>query len=476
MSDYELVVIGAGPGGYVAAIRAAQLGMRTALAERAEVGGTCLNRGCIPTKALAYAAHLMLEIRNARKAGISLGPADINIEQVYGRKDEIVSQLRAGVEELLSGNGVRLMRGRAVIEAKGDVKSVRVGDSSVTAERILIATGGVPARLSIPGADLAGVLTSDDILGGLDGLNGPGAPKNFCKRLVIIGGGVIGVEFAGIFNAFGADVTVIEAMDRLIPTMDREISQNLQMILKRRSVHIHTSAAVKGIERADGGLVCRFERKDTDESAAGDAVLVSVGRRANTDGLFSDGTDIGLEHGMIPVDGNFETKVKGIYAVGDVIKGGVQLAHAASAQGIRAVSLMASEPSPLELDVIPSCIYTDPEIASVGITADDARRGGIPCKTGKFVMSANGKNVIEMAERGFVKAVFHGESEVLLGAQMMCPRATDMIGEFALALANRMTMEQMSRVIHAHPTFSEAIGEAVEDVRSLAIHIMPRKR
>jgi dihydrolipoamide dehydrogenase len=442
--------------------------MRTAIAERAEVGGTCLNRGCIPTKTLMHAAHLMGEIRNARRIGISLGAVDIDIERVYEHKNEVVSQLRAGVEDLLSGNGVRLMRGRAVIErADGGVYRVRVGDSAVTAERVLIATGGMPVRLSIPGADLPGVLTSDDVLGKPGGLR---------RRLTIIGGGVIGVEFAGIFNMFGADVTIIEAMDRLIPSMDREISQNLQMILKRGSVRIHTSAAVKGIERADGGLRCVFEKKGAPESALGDAILVSIGRRADTDGLFSDGTDIGLDRGMIPVDENFETKVKGIYAVGDVVKGGAQLAHAASAQGIRAVSLMASEPAPVDLSVIPYCVYTDPEIASVGIDADGAKRAGIPCKTGKFVMSANGKNVIEMAERGFVKVVFHAESEVILGAQMMCPRATDMIGEFASALANRLTREQMSKAMHAHPTFAEAIGEAVEDTRSLAIHIMPRKR
>jgi dihydrolipoamide dehydrogenase len=217
-------------------------------------------------------------------------------------------------------------------------------------------------------------------------------------------------------------------------------------------------------------------KKDSSGSADGDAILISVGRRADTEGLFSEGVDVGLDRGMIPVDENFETKVKGIYAVGDVIKGGVQLAHAASAQGIRAVSLMASAPSPIDLSVIPSCIYTDPEIASVGITADDAKRAGIPYKTGKFVMSANGKNLIEMAERGFVKAVFHEESEVLLGAQMMCPRATDMIGEFASALTNRMTAEQMLKAMRAHPTFYEAIGEAVEDVKSLAINIMPRNR
>jgi dihydrolipoamide dehydrogenase len=467
MSDYELVVVGAGPGGYVAAIRAAQLGMRTVVVERAEVGGTCLNRGCIPTKALIRVAHLMGEIKNAGRLGISLGAAGLDIGQVYERKNEVVSQLRSGIEELLSGNGVRLIRGRAVIEADGASKRVRAGDSLITAERILIAAGGMPARLSIPGADLPGVLTSDEMLG---------KSGNIYKRLVIIGGGVIGVEFAGIFNAFGADVTVIEAMDRLIPTMDREISQNLQMILKRRSIHVHTSATVKSIDRADGGLRCQFEKKGSSESADGDAILISVGRRADTEGLFSEGTDVGLDRGMIPVDENFETKVKGIYAVGDVIKGGVQLAHAASAQGIRAVSLMASAPSPIDLSVIPSCIYTDPEIASVGITADDAKRAGIPCKTGKFVMSANGKNLIEMAERGFVKAVFHEESEVLLGAQMMCPRATDMIGEFASALANRMTAEQMLKAMRAHPTFYEAIGEAVEDVKSLAINIMPRKK
>ncbi|MDR1915949.1 MAG: dihydrolipoyl dehydrogenase [Synergistaceae bacterium] len=467
MSDYELVVVGAGPGGYVAAIRAAQLGMRTAIVERSEVGGTCLNRGCVPTKSLMHAAHLMGEIKNARRMGITLGSIDLNIEQVYERKNEVVNQLRTGVEDLLAGNGVRLMRGRAVIESAGEIKQVRVGDFVVSADKILIATGGMPTRLSIPGADLPGVLTSDDILG---------KSGTLYKHLTIIGGGVIGVEFAGIFNAFGADVTIIEAMDRLIPTMDREISQNLQMILKRRAVHIHTAAGVKSIESVEGGLKCLFEKKDTAESVTGDAVLISVGRRANTDGLLSERIEISMDRGMIPVDENFETEIEGIYAVGDVVKGGVQLAHFASSQGVCAVAAMLSESAPIDLSVVPSCIYTDPEIASVGITADEAKRRGIPCRTGKFVMSANGKNVIEMAERGFVKVVFHEESDVLLGAQMMCPRATDMIGEFASGIANHLTVRDMSKVMRAHPTFSEAMGEAIEDVDARAIHIMPRKR
>lgn len=464
MPDYDLTVIGAGPGGYVAAIRAAQLGMRVALAERGEVGGTCLNRGCIPTKTLMHTAHLMQELRHAEAIGLNVGGLSLDTVRLYERKNEVVEQLRGGIEELLKGNGIELIRGEAGILGPG---RVRIGDRTVASANILIAVGGKPIRLPLPGMDLPGVQTSDEVLEGSGELP---------QKLVIIGGGVIGVEFATLYNAFGCDVTIIEAMDRVLPGTDREISQNLQMILKRRGVTIHTSSVLKGVEQQDGALVCRFLAKAKEVVASCDRVLVSVGRKACTDGLLDDALDLALERGTIPVGDRYETCIKGIYAVGDVIKGGIQLAHVASAQGINAVSAMCGVEPPLDMKAVPSCIYTDPEIASVGIGADEAKKNGLPVQVGKFVMSANGKNVIEMADRGFVKIVSRQADDIVIGAQLMCPRATDMIGELATAVSNELTIGQLVRVIRAHPTFNEAVTEAAEDTHGRAVHILPRKK
>ena len=293
---------------------------------------------------------------------------------------------------------------------------------------------------------------------------------------VIIGGGVIGVEFATVYGALGCEVTIVEAMDRILPTMDKEISQNLSMILKRRGVKIFTGARVERIEQAEGGLACTFSAKGKEQAAQAEGVLVSIGRRANTEGLFAQGLDLHLERGAIPVDERFESCVKGIYAIGDVVKGNIQLAHVASAQGLHVAAVIAGEQPSTDLSLVPSCIYTNPEIASVGMTEADAKAAGIPVRTGKFIMSANGKTVIEMADRGFIKVVFDSQTNRLLGAQMMCCRATDMIGELCTAIRGGMTLEQLASVIRPHPTFNEAVTEAVEDVLGHAVHAAPKRR
>lgn len=467
MHDYDLVVIGAGPGGYVAAIRAAQFGMKVALVEKDKIGGTCLNRGCVPTKAMLHTAVLMREIKSCGEFGITVSDAALNIDKLYERKNEVSRTLREGINGLLSANGVDVYQCEAKILDPGHVKA---GEDILCTVNILIATGSRPIRLPIPGLDLPDILDSDELLADTGKLY---------KRLVIIGGGVMGVEFAAIYNLLGCEVTVIEALDRILPTMDREISQNLRMILKRRGVEIHTGALLESVEKSGDGLVCSFSVKGKGEKIACDGILLTVGRALNTDELLAGGLDLEIEDGFIPVDENFETCIKGIYAIGDVVKGGPQLAHAASAHGLTAVCAMAGKDKAKyapDMSVVPACVYTDPEIAFVGITADEASSLGIPVKTGKFIMSANAKSIIEMAERGFVKLVFHEESEVLLGAQLMCPRATDMIGELATAVANKLTLHQITRVIRAHPTFGEAVTEAAEEAEGLAVHIMPQRR
>lgn len=462
--QYQLVVIGAGPGGYVAAIRAAQLGLRVAVVEDRAVGGTCLNRGCIPTKALLHSAELLEQIRASERFGIRAEGVSYDFPAIHARKDEVVSQLVSGIEGLFQANKITLVRGKALV---ADARTVRVGDTVLEAENILIATGSEPVRPPIPGLELPGVVTSDALL--------TGGGQDY-KQLLIIGGGVIGVEFATVYGALGCEVTIVEAMDRILPTMDREISQNLSMILKRRGVKIFTGARVERIEQAEGGLACTFSAKGKEQAAQAEGVLVSIGRRANTEGLFAQGLDLHLERGAIPVDERFESCVKGIYAIGDVVKGNIQLAHVASAQGLHVAAVIAGEQPSTDLSLVPSCIYTNPEIASVGMTEADAKAAGIPVRTGKFIMSANGKTVIEMADRGFIKVVFDSQTNRLLGAQMMCCRATDMIGELCTAIRGGMTLEQLASVIRPHPTFNEAVTEAVEDVLGHAVHAAPKRR
>lgn len=456
---YDLIVLGAGPGGYVAAIRAAQLGLRTAVVENRQVGGTCLNRGCIPTKTLMHTAHLLHELKSCEKIGLRVENVTYDYAAMHARKDEVISQLRGGIEGLLKANRIDLLSGTGTIAAPG---TVLVDGAPYGTGKILIATGSAPARPPIPGLDLPGVVTSDELL----------TENKLYQRLAIIGGGVIGMEFATIYNALGCEVTVIEAMPRILPTMDKEISQNLSMILKKRGVRIFTGAMVEKVEGVDG-LTVHFKAKEKAESVQADGVLVSIGRRANT--ACAGDVELGIERGMVPVNGSFETRVPGIYAIGDVVKGGIQLAHAASAQGINAVCAMCGREPETDLSVVPACIYTDPEIASAGMTADEAAAAGIPVKTGKALMTANGKTMITMGERGFIKLVFHAETEKLLGAQMMCERATDMIGELATAIGSGLTMKRLGAVIRPHPTFNEAVTEAVEAAEGRAIHTAPKK-
>ena len=313
----------------------------------------------------------------------------------------------------------------------------------------MIATCSRPASPPIPGAGLKGVMNSDELLE---------MKGDLFKRLVIIGGGVIGMEFATAYQAMGCQVTVLESMERILPGMDREISQNLKMIMKKRGADIYTGALVKEIVKTTGGLTCTYTEKGKECEVSADAVLIATGRRANTEGLFEDEMSPEMDRGCILVNQHFETSIPGIYAAGDVT-GGVQLAHAATAEALTAVAAMFSEPATICLGTVPGCVYTDPEIATAGLTADEAKEQGIPVKICKYPMSANGKSVLSLQERGFVKVLADPDSGRVLGAQMMCARATDMISQFVQAIEMGLTLENLGNVIYPHPTFSEAIGE-----------------
>lgn len=446
---YNLVIIGAGPGGYEAAIEAANMGMKVALVEKDKLGGTCLNRGCIPTKTLMHTADLVRDFAHASSIGVNIEGWQMDAAKMQERKNEVLDTLRSGIAALMKKGKVDVIEGHGVIEGTG---KVRVGDELLETENIMIATGSKTFVPPIEGVDTPGVVTSDELLDKADGIY---------EHLVIVGGGVIGMEFASLYAALGTKVTVIEALDRVLAPLDKEISQNVKMIGKKRGMDIHAKSMVEKFEAGENGNVVTYYReKEELKSVESDGVLVCIGRRPNTDGLFAEGVSVDMEKGKILVNDKYQTSMEGVYAIGDVI-GGVMLAHMATAEGRAAVAVMNGKEFTTNMNVVPSCVYTNPEIATVGITADEAKTAGRDVVTKKYIMSANGKSVLSAQERGFIKVVADAESKKILGAQMMCARATDMIGELALAIVNELTLEEVANLIHPHPTFVEGIGEAV---------------
>lgn len=446
---YDLIIIGAGPGGYEAALEAADKGMKVALIEKDKLGGTCLNRGCVPTKTLMHTADIARELKDAAKFGVNVSDYAVDAAKMQERKTEVLDTLRSGIAAMMKKGKVDVIEGIGVIEGTG---KVRVGDDVLEAKNIMIATGSKTFVPPIEGIDTPGVVTSDVLLDKADGIY---------EHLVIVGGGVIGMEFASLYAALGTKVTIIEALERVLAPLDKEISQNVKMIGKKRGMDIHAKAMVEKFEpAADGKIITYYREKDELQSVESDGVLVCIGRRACTDGLFADGVEVEMNRDKIVVNDKYETSIPGVYAIGDVI-GGIQLAHTATAEGRNAVAIMNGEEPTINMNVVPSCVYTNPEIATVGITADEAKAAGQAVITKKFIMSANGKSVLSDQERGFIKVVADAESRKILGAQMMCARATDMIGEFAIAISNELTLDDIADTIHPHPTFVEGINEAV---------------
>jgi len=468
---YDLVVIGAGPGGYVAAIKATKLGMKTAIVENRELGGTCLNRGCIPTKTIMHSSHLYYEAQNFEKLGLHLTGLSFDIKKIQERKEEVVLRIRNGIAGLLKANGVTIITGTAtILNSHSILLKQGTSEKEMMVNKILIATGSKPCIPDIDGIHQKNVVTSDELLSMSD---------KIYKKLLIIGGGVIGIEFATIYQELGCEVEIIEAMDRILPTMDKEISQSISMSLKKKGVKIHTKCKVVKITDV-GELCCEYEEGASNtmetsmKATVADGILISVGRKANTDGLFGKNFSLEMDRDKIKVDANFETSVKDIYAIGDVIKG-MQLAHAASAQGIAAVENMCGQIPSINLKVIPSCIYTSPEIATVGMNEEEAKANRYSVKVGKYPMLGNSKTILSMEERGYIKIVCDSTTDKLLGAQLVCARATDMVGEFATAIVNGLTIENLAAVIRPHPTYIEAVTEVVEDISGMAIHLIPRK-
>lgn len=463
--DKDLIVIGGGPGGYVAAIRAAQLGAKVCLIEKDKLGGTCLNRGCIPTKALYRNAEILNTLRDIDEFGISISGFDVDIEKIHCRKQCIIDQLVGGVAQLLKANNVEVINGNARFKDKSTIEVALVDGSTreISSNNIIIATGSAPAIPPIEGADDEGIYTSEDIL------NFDSIPSS----LAVIGGGVVGMELACIFNAMGTKVTVIEFLPNILGQIDSDIVKRLTVSLKKKGIDINLSTKVTKVEKSTNGYIVYGEGKKGEIKVEAEKLLISAGRTPVVKGLNIESIGIDFDRKGIKVGSDYETNVKGIYAIGDV-NGKLMLAHAASHQGMYvAEKIMGMEAAALN-HVVPSCVFVFPEIASVGITEDEAKRDEIPYKVSKFMFGANGKALALGEGEGFIKVIANDNE--LLGVHIMGPHASDLIHEGTLAIANKLKIENIKNTIHAHPTLSEAFSEAVMGLKGEAIHMVPPKR
>jgi dihydrolipoyl dehydrogenase len=458
--ERDLIVIGSGPGGYVAGIRAGQLGMRVAVVERdPKFGGTCLHRGCIPTKALLHTASLVDDIARAGRFGVTVGEATVDIAGAHAYKDKVVAKNAKGIEFLFKKNQVEGLHGTGRVVGPNEVEVAGPdGKRTYRARHILVATGSVPRDVPPAPVDGERVLNSDHIL------EIPQVPES----LIVLGAGAVGVEFASIFASFGSEVTLVEMLPRVLPIEDEEISAELERAFRKRGIEVLTGARLERVEKTATGVRARIEGADGWREAS--RLLVAVGRAPVTAELGLEGVGIELDRGYVPVDGFMRTSVPSIYAIGDVVRT-PWLAHVASAEGILAVEHMAGQPSrPLNYDQVPSVTYCDPEVGSVGLSEAKARERGRDVAVGKFPMSALGKAAILGKTEGFVKIVRDKRYDELLGVHIIGAHATDLIAEACVALRLESTTEELFRTIHAHPTLSEAVAEAAHAAVGHAIH------
>jgi dihydrolipoamide dehydrogenase len=458
--SYDLGILGGGPGGYVAAVRASQLGGKVALVEMGELGGTCLNRGCIPTKALLHCAELCEAARNGGSAGLAIGEFDASLGEMQRRCGQVVGQLRKGVEHLMQANGVTVVRGRGRL---ADARTIAVeGDSGaahIVCKNILLATGSVPSRIPVPGTDAPDILDSDRALTLTEP---PGS-------LAIIGGGVIGLEFGYLFAALDTKVTIIEMLDHILPNEDPEIVEVVARAFRRRKIAVHAPARVNEVRGADGKQVVVFSMGEKKQELEVEKVLVAVGRTPRSEGLGLEAVGIEMNRRAVKVNERMETSVPGIYACGDLI-GGWLLAHVAFAEGEVAAENAMGRDRVMDYRAVPACVYTQPEVASVGLSEPQAAEAGREVKVGRFFFRSSGK-ALAMGERdGLVKVVADAQTGEILGTQMVGPRVTDLIAEATLAVQQRLTVDQIAVTIHPHPTLSEPFWEAARDAFGRALH------
>ena len=458
MPDFDVVLIGSGPGGYVAAIHAARQGAKVAIVEQkaTEWGGTCLNWGCIPTKTLVQSAEVLRTVRRAAEFGVNVGESEIDWTAMQARKDRVVASMRQGVQGLLKSNGVEMVTGRGRLVGPG---RVAVDGRDLAGRNLILAPGSAVARPPFKGADLG--LTSDEIL----------SVATVPESLVVIGGGVVGMEFAGIFSLLGTRVTVIEMLDQLLTPLDPGVAQRFQQLMSKRGVSFHLSARVESLEKGAGGFRVKFEGQEVEA----EQVLVATGRRPNTDEMGLEEAGLALDRSAIKVDAHLRTNLEGVYAIGDATMISM-LAHTASYQGEVAVhNALGEHPVSADYTAIPACIYTEPEIAYVGLSEAQARAQGEQPKVGSFPFAALGRAMVLGETEGLVKVVADREGYVV-GVTIMGPRATDLIAEAVLAVHQGVTAAELTHAVHAHPTLPEALAEAALDVDGRAVHIAPRKK
>jgi dihydrolipoamide dehydrogenase len=459
---YDIAIIGGGPGGYVAAIYAGKKKAKVCLIERDELGGTCLNRGCIPTKALIHSANIVSEIKQAKRFGIITRDVQIDWNTIQKNKETIVKTLTKGVENLLKANGVKTYKGTAKLLDKNTIEiTYQTGQKeTITAQKIILATGSSPVIIPIPGYDLPGVITSDEALS-LDALP---------ESMLIIGGGVIGIELGYIYNTMGVDITIVEMLSQILPRQDEEIQKELRKILERQGIKIYTSSKVKAIEKTEDKLITTFETQEGVKQITTDRVLMAAGRKPNTEAVKDLNLDI--QKTGITVDEYLRTNIQNIYAIGDAT-GKSMLAHVASHQGITAAKNALGQNKKMDYKVIPGCIYTSPEVASVGLTEEEARQKYKDnIKIGRFPFIASGKALTLGERQGFVKIISDSKYNEILGVHILGPNATELAAEAALAIKLECTAEELTDTIHAHPTLSEAVMEASFDLLGEPIHKM----
>ncbi len=466
MKEFDLVVIGGGPGGYTAAIRAAQKGATVGLVEKDRVGGTCLNRGCIPTKALYYSAKNLLATEKAEKFGIKISGVEFNIAEAVRRKNDVVAKLVGGIEQLLKANRIELIRGNGSIEAEGKVKVEKEDGSTevVGAKSIIIATGSEPALIPAFKIDGTNVITSTEAL----------ELNRVPESLLIIGGGVMGCEFANIFSAFGSSVKIVEILPRILSTEDSQAVRVVERAFKKRGVEVFTGIGVEEINIVEDG---RVETRLTDgRTITTEKVLVTIGRSFNSSGIGLESVGVKTDDkGRIEVDSRMQTTAKGVYAIGDVT-GGMLLAHVAAKEGLVAVENALGGTEEMDYSVIPAGIFTEPEIASVGMREKEAKEKELEVKVGRFPYAASGKALTMEEPDGFVQIVADASTDKVLGATIVGAHATDLIGEVAIAIRQGAKVTDIADTVHAHPTLPELVMEAAEDVHGMAIHKVGRRK
>jgi len=461
---YNVAILGGGPGGYVAAIKAAQHGLKTALIEQSFIGGTCLNLGCIPTKALLSSADALRNMKNARDFGISVEGIAFDFAKIQARKERIVKQLRGGVEFLMKKNQITVFNAHGTLSGTHSIELRGAQAEEIEAEHIILASGSEPSRPPIPGMEGRNVVTSDEILGW------PEVPAS----LAVIGGGAIGLEFAFFFNVMGAKVTVLEGLPHILPLEDEQIATELATSLKRQGITIQADALVQGIGDMDGRKTVSYQVRGQEEKGvqqvSADVVLVATGRWPNTDNCGYAAQGITIERRAVQVNDHLHTGVENIYAIGDVI-GGMLLAHKASAEAAVAVDNIIGHPRAMDYRAIPTALYSTPEVAGVGLHEAAARAAGLDVTVGAFPFRALGKALAIGEREGMVKVVINKADNVLIGAQAVGPHVTDLIAEMTLAVQNRLTAEQIAATVHPHPTLAEVFHEAVEVALGHPVHV-----